>query len=276
LPVAWAGDDFLSSASLVQNTPGMSKHELDSMIGQKILLIDNDIEFLKLTSRVFMKAGAQVITARNGMEGISKMLTHQPSLIILNVIMPRKDGLQLYQDIRQFSNTPLIMLSARDHEQLMLQGLEAGVDDILSKSINPEILLARARAVIRRSEHSDDHHAAFNYDDGRLEINVKKHRILIDGKPVKLTPVEFRLLLYLVSNADRVLSFDQILANVWGNEHEGNHSYVHVYISHLRSKIEQDAKSPRYILSIHAVGYLFEKQGMYSSFEKTFESLATG
>ena len=230
------------------------------MIGKKVLLIDDDVNFLKLTSRIFEEAGAQAISARDGLEGMGKLFTRLPDLIILDAMMPGIDGFQVCQRIRQYSNTPLIMLSVLDHDELMLKGLEAGADDFLSKPINPEILLARAKAVMRRGRQSKAYQEVFNYTDGRLEIDTEKHRVLVGGKQVKLTPVEFRLLAYLVGNAGRVLSFEQILVGVWGREYKGNDDYVHVYVSHLRSKIERDPKNPRYILSIHGVGYIFEKQ----------------
>ena len=246
------------------------------MIGQKILLIDNNADFLRLAGLVFREAGAQIITASDGMEGIGKALTYQPNLIILGTMTPEKEGLQVYKKIRQFSNTPLIMLSSLDRDQLVLQGWEAGVDDFLTKPISPETLLLRAKTVIRRNEKSAALRSTINYDDGHLKIDVLKHRVLIKNKRVKLTPVEFRLLVYLVSNADQVLSFDEILANVWGSEQDGNNSYVHVYISHLRSKIEEYPKEPRYIRSIHGVGYIFEKQDRQFSYEKSFGKLITG
>lgn len=230
------------------------------MIGKKILLIDDDVDFLKLTSLIFKESGAQAITARDGLEGMGKLFTQHPDLIILDVMMPGIDGFQVCQRIRQYSNTPLIMLTALDHDDHMLKGLEAGADDFLSKPINREILLARAKAVLRRSEQSNGYQDVLNYDDGLLKIDLEKHRVMVRDIQVKLTPVEFRLLAYLASNAGRVLPFEQILDNVWGSEYKGNDDYVHVYVSHLRSKIEKDSKKPRYIQSIHGVGYIFEKQ----------------
>ncbi len=230
------------------------------MIGKKVLLIDDDPDFLKLISLIFKESGAQAFTARDGLEGMGKLFTQRPDLIILDVMMPGIDGFQICERIRQYSNTPLIMLTALDHDEHMLKGLEAGADDFLSKPVNREILLARAKAVLRRSEQNNGYQDIYNYDDGRLQIDLEKHRVLVRGKQIKLTPVEFRLLAYLATNAGRVLPFEQILDNVWGSEYKGNDDYVHVYISHLRSKIEPDPKNPRYILSIHGVGYIFEKQ----------------
>ena len=229
-------------------------------MGKKVLLIDDDVDFLKVTSLIFKESGAQPITARDGLEGMGKLFTQHPDLIVLDVMMPGIDGFQVCQRIRQYSNTPLIMLTALDQDDQMLRGLEAGADDFLSKPINKEILLARAKAVIRRGEQTNGYPDTFNYDDGRLQIDIEKHRVTVTDKQVKLTPVEFRLLAYLASNAGRVLSFEQILDNVWGSEYKGNDDYVHVYVSHLRSKSEQDPKKPSYIVSIHGVGYIFEKQ----------------
>jgi DNA-binding response OmpR family regulator len=235
------------------------------MIGKKILLIDDDPDFLKLISLIFKESGAQTFTAQDGLEGMGKLFTQRPDLIILDVMMPGIDGFQICERIRQYSNTPLIMLTALDHDEHMLKGLEAGADDFLSKPINREILLARAKAVIRRTEQNNGYPDVYNYDDGRLQIDIEKHRVLVGGKQVKLTPVEFRLLAYLATNSGRVLPFEQILDNVWGSEYKGNDDYVHVYVSHLRSKIEQDPKKPRYIMSIHGVGYIFEKQNFVES-----------
>ena len=236
------------------------------MIGKKILLIDDDPDFLKLISLIFKESGAQAFTAQDSLEGMGKLFTHRPDLIILDVMMPGIDGFQICQRIRQYSNTPLIMLTALDHDEHMLKGLEAGADDFLSKPINREILLARVKAVIRRSGRSHNHPDVFNYDDGRLEIDFDKHRVLVEDREVKLTPVEFRLLAYLEGNAGKVLSYEQILFSVWGSEYKGNDDYVHVYVSQLRSKIEQNPKNPCYILSIYGVGYIFEKQSSTAAF----------
>ena len=242
------------------------------MIGRKVLLLDTDEQFLRLTRQVFQEAGVQVLTAQDGMEGIGKALTHQPDLIILGTMKPGKDNMQVFKKIRQFSSIPLIVLSAKERYQLMLQGRQTDIDDILTKPINPEILLTRARSIMRRRERNTQKLTAFYYDDGHLKINITKHLVIISGRRVKLTPVEFRLLVYLVSNADKICSFEQILAAVWGDDREGSHSYVHVYISHLRGKIEEDTKKPRYIQSVHGVGYIFETHNKPASFEKALES----
>ena len=229
------------------------------MIDSKVLLIDDDVDLLQLASVIFKKEGAQIITARDGLEGVSKLFTHHPDLIILDVMMPGINGFEVCERVRQVSDTPLIMLTALNHEQEMIRGLEAGADDFLSKPFNAEILIARAKTVLRRSEHMKSQTDAFNYNDGHLSIDVERRAVLIKDKRIKLTPVEFRLLTYLARNAGKVLTFQQILTNVWGNEYRGSMDYVHVYISHLRKKLGESTKSPRYIITLHGVGYIFEK-----------------
>jgi len=232
---------------------------LPNPAAQKILIIDDDEDLLQLAGLLFKKSGAQVFTARDGLEGMSKLFTHRPNLIILDVMMPGMNGFEVCERIRQVSDAPLIMLTALNHEQEMLRGLEAGADDFLSKPFNADILLARAKTVLRRSENMSIPNAEFQYDNGQLKIDGERRDVSIRGKRIKLTPVEFRLLVFLARNAGKVLTFEQIIANVWGAEYKGSTDYVHVYVSHLRRKLEENTKSPRYIVTLHGVGYIFEK-----------------
>jgi DNA-binding response OmpR family regulator len=244
-----------------------------------VLIIDDDADLLQLASLLFKKAGAQVVTANDGLDGISKFFTHHPDLVILDVMMPGHNGFDICQRIRQVSEAPLIFLTALNQEKEMLQGLAAGADDFLTKPFNPEILLARARNVLRRTRrsngyldngkngHNGNHSTngngaagSYAYNDGYLSIDVERHEVLIHAKRIKLTPIEFRLLVYLARNAGKLLTFDKILTNVWGNEYQGSMDYVHVYISHLRQKIDQGPEDSRYISTIHREGYIFEKR----------------
>jgi two-component system response regulator RegX3 len=256
---------------------------------QTVLIIDDDTDLLQLASLIFKKEGARVITANDGLDGISKFFTHQPDLVILDVMMPGSSGFDICQRIRQVSDAPLIMLTALNKEQEMLQGLAAGADDFLSKPFNPDILLARARTVLRRihrlngsNGHNGNGHnrhnghngqnghnghdeangtsTSFSYNDGYLSIDIERHEVTIHGKRIKLTPIEFRLLAYLARNGGKLLTFEKILTNVWGNQYQGSIDYVHVYISHLRRKIEEGTSHSRYILTVHGEGYVFEKQ----------------
>ncbi|MEW6401952.1 MAG: response regulator transcription factor [Chloroflexota bacterium] len=237
------------------------------MLGKKVLIIDDDADLRQVASLIFKKVGAQVMTASDGLDGFSKLFTFQPDLIVLDVMMPGNDGFDICQRIRQVSNAPLIMLTALNQEQEMLLGLNAGADDFLSKPFNPDILVARARTILRRMEASNGDNGTFNYNDGRLSIDIEKHHVVVNGKRVKLTPLEFRLLVFLARNAGKVLTFEKILTHVWGADYEGSMDYVHVYISHLRRKIEEDVKSPRYLLTIHGIGYIFEKPELSYKFQ---------
>ena len=229
------------------------------MIDKKVLLIDDDADLLHLAGLLFKKIGAHVFTARDGLEGISKLFTCNPDLIILDVLMPGTNGFEVCQRIRQVSNAPIIMLTALNHEQEMLRGLESGADDFLSKPFNADVLLARAKTVLRRNVNGNSQNMNFQFNNGHLSIDIERHHVLVDEKRVKLTPIEFRLLVYLARNAGKVLTFNHILSNVWGDEYRGSVDYVHVYVSHLRNKIEENAKHPRYVLTVHGVGYMFER-----------------
>ena len=236
------------------------------MKGKTILIIDDDTDLLNLASHIFQKEGAQTFTASYEMEGMSKLFSHHPDLVILDVVLPQANGFEICRKIRQVSDVPIIMLTALNNEQDMLQGLTAGADDFLSKPFNADILLARARAVLRRSEHQNGKATAFKYNDGNLSIDIENHKVLIKGNRIKLTRVEFRLLVYLARNAGKLLTSNQILSAVWGDEYRGSQEYIHIYISHLRRKLEENTKSPRYFLTVHGVGYIFESQEiMYKS-----------
>jgi DNA-binding response OmpR family regulator len=230
------------------------------MIGQTVLLIDDDNDLLQLSSHIFKGAGAEVITARDGSEGIGKLLLHRPSLILLDLLMPGINGFEVCQKIRQISDIPLIILTALDHEQNLIQALESGADDFLPKPFSTQILLARVNALLRRSRDQRGNSFVFGYHDGYLRIDRERHQILINGKQIRCDPTEFRLLVYLEKNAGKVLTYEQLLTSVWGQGYRGNIDIVHVYISTLRRKIEKNPRNPSYIQSIHGVGYVFERQ----------------
>jgi DNA-binding response OmpR family regulator len=230
------------------------------MQGKKILVIDDDFHARRLIERSFTKAGAEVYTAADGREGLRQFYTQRPDLVILDVMMPEIDGYEACRQIRVLSDVPVIMLTALKDDDQIIRGLDSGADDFVTKPIGSEVLLARVRAILRRSKPVLDAEKHVTYKDIRLEVDLDAHRVSVDGKEARLTPKEFQLLAYLLQNAGRARTFDQILENVWGFEYQGSMDYVHVYVSHLRSKIEQDPKNPRYIQSVHGVGYRFEKQ----------------
>jgi DNA-binding response OmpR family regulator len=230
------------------------------MIGKTILLIDDDTDFLFLTSQIFQKAGAHVETAVFEIEGIRKFIIHHPDLIILDVTFPDANGFDICRKIRLISEVPIIILTALNKDHDMLEGLDAGADDFLSKPFNADMLLARSKAVLRRREYQNDKPTTFKYNDGYLNIDAENYSVLIRGVRIKLSRVEFHILVYLARNAGKVLTINQILSAVWGDEYWGNTEYVHIYISRLRRKLEENTKSPRYFITVHGVGYVFESQ----------------
>jgi DNA-binding response OmpR family regulator len=242
----------------------MTAHNIASslnatMIGKKVLIIDDDPYLRQLASMLFQRTGAEVYSASDALDGFIQFFVWGPSLIILDVIIPEIDGFEICRRIRQVSDIPIIMLTALNGEEDMLRGLKEGADDFLSKPFSPEILLARARAVLERSQQGDGHSKNYDFDNGHLKIDIDNRQVLVNDKRLKLSPIEFRLLGFLTRHSGKVLTLEFILDNVWGSERMKNIGYVHVYMSHLRNKIEEDPKEPRYIQTIYGIGYRFER-----------------
>jgi two-component system KDP operon response regulator KdpE len=225
-----------------------------------ILVIDDD----KLTARMITdqlnEEGHTVHVAHDGREGLRQMYSHQPDLIILDVLMPEMDGWTTCRRIREVSNVPIIMLTARDRPQDIIRGLDEGADEYVTKPFEMSVLLARVRAVLRRVSlpptlrQKED----VSYSDEYLTFNPVDRRVMIDGELVKLTPTEYNLLALLIKNSGRVLPYRSLLEQVWGWEYIDDVDYLRVYIWHLRRKLEPDPKNPRYVLTEHGVGYRFE------------------
>ena len=227
------------------------------MKGKKILIIDDDPEIRTLIETTFSRSGAQMLKAGSGQEGLQKVYMHKPDLIILDIMMPEMDGFETCRQIRQLSDTPLIMLTALNRSDDIVHGLEVGADDFVSKPYHHSTLLARARALLRRKAISQAEQAELLYRDPYLTIDLGEHRVYIQEQPVQLTPYEFRLLVYLVQNAGQVCTYAHILENVWGWSGEESSAQIQVYISHLRHKIEPDPQNPQYIITDHRSGYHF-------------------
>lgn len=236
------------------------------MIGKKVLIIDDDVDVQRINEKVFRNIGANVKVAANGADGIRKFFLEKPDLVITDCMMPEIDGFETCRRIRQVSSVPIIMLTALNSEEEIIQGLESGADDFISKPFSPDILVARSKALLRRFElpHDSTSHGQY-YSDGYLTIDLEKRIVLVNSSVIKLTRTEYNLLAYLLQNSGWVRTFDQILENVWGPEYQGSLDYVHVYISNLRKKIEVDQKKPIYLESEHGVGYRFNKKPASSS-----------
>jgi DNA-binding response OmpR family regulator len=227
---------------------------------KRVLVVDDDPALLPLIEYTFAREGYEVVTACDGKEALREFFAHKPDLVILDIMMPRMDGWEACRRIREVSDVPIVMLTARGQDEDIVRGLEYGADDYLTKPFSIKVLLAHARAVLRRAALPAVEYAEpTTYADDFLTIDLKERRVTVEGDQVKLTPTEYRLLAYLVQNAGQVLTFTQILQNVWGWEYQDDLDYVRVYVWHLRQKIEQDPKNPKYIQTEIGVGYRFEK-----------------
>lgn len=227
--------------------------------GKKILIIDDDPSLLRLVEQTLSLAGGRVYTATNGLEGLNQFYVHQPDLVILDIMMPDVDGFEICRLIRQSSNVPIIMLTALGQEKDIVRGFECGADDYVTKPFSSDVLVARVQATLHRAALPAVVEEPVIYDDGYLTIDIEQRRVFVCGEPVKLSVKEYQLLVYLFRHAGRVLTICQILENVWGWEYRDNVDYVHVYVHHLRQKLEENPKRPKYLLTEHGIGYRFEK-----------------
>lgn len=226
--------------------------------GATILVIDDDINLCQMLEITLAIEGAFVYTATDGKEGLQKFFAHRPSLIILDILMPNMSGWEVCRQIRLMADTPIIMLTTLNRDEEIIRGLDFGADDFIHKPFNAAVLLARVRAMLRRANlAASEKKPSAGYSDEHLVIDLEKREVRVLGEPVKLTATEFQLLTYLLQNANHVRTYQQILENVWGWEYYDNVDYVHVYISHLRRKIEPDTRNPRYLLTDHGIGYRF-------------------
>jgi DNA-binding response OmpR family regulator len=226
--------------------------------GKKILLVDDDANLRQALSLLFEQAGATVYAAGDGRSGLQELFSHRPDLVVLDVKLPDLSGLEVCRQIRLFSHTPILILTSCAENEQIVCGLDLGADDYLTKPFDMEVLLARSRAILRRSGLAGKKETNA-YSDGYLTLDLPKRRIVVDGRPVKLTATEFQLLSFLVRNAGRVLTYQQILEFVWGKDSSGAEEYVHLYIYYLRKKLEPDPKQPKYLLTEHGIGYRFEQ-----------------
>ncbi len=229
----------------------------DEMERRRILVVDDEERMVRFIRLNLEHDGFQVSEAFNGRQAVQKLRDVNPDLILLDVMMPDLDGFEVLEMIREISNVPVIMLTAKGEEDDRVRGLELGADDYVTKPFSPRELVSRVRAVLRRTEGaSGSMHGLIEIDE-RLKIDFDRREVWLEGKIVKLRPTEYRLLFHLVQNAGWVVSHDQLLAKVWGYEYRDEPHYVRLYINYLRQKLEKDAANPKYILTERGVGYRF-------------------
>jgi len=226
----------------------------------EILVADDDLASVKLTSFLLEDAGYKVIKAYDATGVLQAVEQRSPDLVLLDVGMPKMSGFDICRQIRRISDVPIIFVTGSGQLQDRVTGLQIGGDDYLVKPFEPAELLARVEAVLRR-RNSDLVNPVTRISQGPLTLDPIEHTVLFeDGRSVVLTPIEFRLLYYLMQNTGRVLSASQILSKVWGYDYEGESNLVAVYIRRLRAKIEPDIDEPRHIITVRNLGYKFVVQ----------------
>jgi len=222
-----------------------------------VLVVDDDQAILRFLCANLKARGYEVTTAMDGEEALDAVEREPVNLIILDIMMPKLDGVEVCRRIREWSKVPIIMLSARGDETGKVKCLELGADDYLTKPFGVAELLARINTALR---HYDATRAAptqptFACDD--MEVNFASRRVTVHGEEVKLTPTEYLLLQQLVANTDKVLTHGMLLQRVWGEHYYSEKEYLRVFIGRLRKKLEPDPENPKYIITIPGVGYHF-------------------
>lgn len=233
------------------------------MIGKKILVVDDEEDIVNLIAYNLEREGYFVSKAMNGSEALQKVRDEKPDLVLLDLMLPEISGLDVARSIRIEPSTasiPIIMLTARVGEIDKILGLEMGADDYVTKPFSTRELVARVRAVLRRSEapirgRIDDQEREETFSQDDLFVSFTTHQVTVEGRPVELTPMEFKLLKFLTGRPGRVYSRDQILDYVWGDESFVEPRTVDVHIRRLRSRIEKDPANPRHILTVRGTGY---------------------
>lgn len=227
----------------------------------KFLIVDDDKAIVEAVTigLQFQWQDADVHSAPDGERGLLMFLEIAPDVTLLDVNMPVMSGFELLQRIREVSDAPVLMLTARGDEMSKVRGLELGADDYLVKPFSHLELFARIKAILRRSELPAPVSAAPSFVSGDITMNFDSRELTVKGQPVKLTPTEYKLLYQLVRNAGRVLPFDMLLSKVWGDEYRGDMDYLKTYISRLRKKLGDDSENPHYILTERSVGYRFAR-----------------
>jgi len=226
--------------------------------GKRILVVDDEPRIIGFIRMNLELEGHQVLEAHSGLEALEAVRTKLPDIVLLDVMMPELDGFETLRMLREFSNIPVIMLTAKGEENDRVYGLELGADDYITKPFGPRELSSRIKAVLRRANmpSSSPEEAVLKIDD-RLSVDFNRREVIVNGEPIKLRPTEYRLLYHLIENAGWTVPHDQLLAKVWGYEYRDEAHYVRLYVNYLREKIEEDPSHPKYILTERGVGYRF-------------------
>ena len=227
-------------------------------MAQKILVVDDEQPIADILQFNLEKEGYQVICAYDGDEATRLAENEKPDLILLDIMLPNKDGNEVLREVRKTQTMPIIMLTAKDSEIDKVLGLELGADDYLTKPFSPKEVIARIKAILRRTRKSNQNSFS-SLKIGGLTIYPERYEAEINSETITFTRKEFELLYFLAKNKGKVISRDQLLSGVWDYDFVGDTRIVDVHISHLRDKIEPDTKKPIYIKTIRGLGYKLEE-----------------
>jgi len=218
-----------------------------------VLVIDDEAQIQRLLRHTLEAEGYRVFEAPDGQQGLTEAVKHRPDLIILDLGLPDMDGVDVLKRFREWINIPIIVLTVRDSEDEKIVVLDSGADDYLTKPFGAGELLARMRVALRRAEPTPE---AVVFKTGPLEVDLASRSVKVDGKPVRLTGIEFALLRFFVRHAGKVLTHDQIMREVWSPAHVGRVHYIHIYMTHLREKLEANPSEPKLLITEPRVGYM--------------------
>jgi two-component system, OmpR family, KDP operon response regulator KdpE len=222
----------------------------------RILVVDDEPKLVRLLREVFTATGFDVLVSHHAEHAIEQVALEQPDVVILDIMFPGPtSGFEVCRRIREFSDVPVIMLTAKVRDTDKLRGFEVGADDYITKPFNSKELVARVRAVLKRAQSSSSVEKSAAIECGRLVIDLICRRVTVDGKEVHLTPIEYNLLCVLAQHHDQVLMHEQLLANVWGQDHRSDADYLRAFIYNLRKKIEADPSNPTLIVRYPGIGY---------------------
>ena len=222
-----------------------------------ILIVDDEPRMVRFVKMNLDLEGYLTLEANNGMQALEKVRNHQPDLVLLDVEMPGMDGFETLHRIREVSDAPVIMLTVRSDEDDRIKGLDLGADDYITKPFSPRELSSRIRAVLRRFEQPGRLQDQIIAIDDRLQVDLQRRQVIVDGERIGLRPTEYRLLYHLIQNAGWVVPHETLLTKVWGHEYIDDNHLLRLYITYLRQKIEPDLANPRYIFTERGLGYRF-------------------
>lgn len=223
-----------------------------------VMVVDDDVRILRMMRRMLELEGYQVITSPDGQAALEMMAHDNPDLLLLDIMLPGMEGHTVCRRIREFSQLPIIMVTAKGADEEKVKGLDAGADDYVTKPFSASELSARVRAVLRRSSLPDESPEPTFHCQG-LEVDFFRQRVTLDGEDINLTATEYKVLSYLTRNADRVVTPNQILNRVWGDEYTGETNVLQANIARLRKKLKDDARNSTFIFTKTGIGYIFAK-----------------